>query len=144
MNKAELNIELCAGRHEIAQAVDGSMFPDELKPSDIEQIEQTADRYVSDAVELGIKQINLYVTGLTVALVAAIKAAIKHGIGLTLWHYDRDSDGYLPQAVTEYREPEDLIDTILRLYDVLIAVESDDQRRAIKTAIERLKKDGSE
>ena len=79
--------------------------------------------------------------GLTVALVAAIKAAIKHGIGLTLWHYDRDSEGYLPQIVTEYKEPEDLIDTILRLYDALVTVESGDQRRAIKTAIERLKKD---
>lgn len=41
----------------------------------------------------------LYVTGLSVALVAVINACIRVGIGLTLMHYNRDTGNYYPQDV---------------------------------------------
>ena len=41
----------------------------------------------------------LYVTGLGVALVAAINACLRVGISITLMHYDRDTGSYYPQDV---------------------------------------------
>ena len=41
----------------------------------------------------------IYVTGLTVALVAAINACLRVGIGLTLMHYNQTTGDYYPQEV---------------------------------------------
>lgn len=41
----------------------------------------------------------IYVTGLTAATVAVIKAAIDYQVRLTLMHYDRELDTYAPQRV---------------------------------------------
>lgn len=46
-------------------------------------------------------ELNIYVTGLTSALIAAINAArtfinIKN---IVVWHYDRNADTYKPQKV---------------------------------------------
>lgn len=49
--------------------------------------------------ELDIKSLDLYVTGLTVALVAVLNACHKLGIVVTLYHYDREEGNYYPQQV---------------------------------------------
>ena len=41
----------------------------------------------------------IYVTGLTVALVATINACLRVGISVTLMHYNRDTGSYYPQDV---------------------------------------------
>lgn len=41
----------------------------------------------------------LYVTGLTVALVAAINACMRVGISITLMHFNQESGDYYPQDV---------------------------------------------
>ena len=41
----------------------------------------------------------IYVTGLTVALVAVINACLRVGISVTLMHYNRDTGSYYPQDV---------------------------------------------
>lgn len=48
---------------------------------------------------MGCFYTDLYVTGLTVALVAVLNACHKLGIVVTLYHYDREEGNYYPQQV---------------------------------------------
>lgn len=43
--------------------------------------------------------INIYVTGLTVALIAAINAAKEIGVTVTLYHFDRETGNHFEQSV---------------------------------------------
>ena len=122
--KKELFLSLCEGRHEIPQAVDGSIFPAEIQNvADTAVLESRAFsgiwraaycRYKSgesgylynpdgaDLYELALcpgLRINLYVTGLTVALVAALNACRAERLTVTLWHFNRDTGEYYPQEV---------------------------------------------
>lgn len=89
-----LNMALCEGRHSIPQAVDGSIFSNTLNPLDVSGLEEQAFHKLE-----GVNALNLYVTGLSVALVAVINVCHREDIMLTLWHYDRDSGNYYPQSV---------------------------------------------
>ena len=88
-----MNLGLCKGRHEIA-GVTEYVFPQEVDPLDVDGLLAQA----SSAIH-GADFVNLYVTGLTVALVAVINACAIQQIPLTLWHYDRESGEYYPQSV---------------------------------------------
>lgn len=88
-------VQLCEGRHECAGAKDGSIFPSVIdSPTNTEYLEV----YASIRLQ-GIKELNLFVTGLTVALVAVLNVCHEKGIKVTLWHYDRDTNDYFPQEV---------------------------------------------
>ena len=43
--------------------------------------------------------LHLWVTGLTAAVIAVCNAAKAHGIDVTLMHFDRSRDTYIPQRV---------------------------------------------
>ena len=88
------HMELCKSRHEIQFAIDGAIFDTTVNPLDVMGLEEHAK-----SVLMGINGLTLYVTGLTVALVAVINACRALGIELTLMHYDRESDSYYPQEV---------------------------------------------
>ena len=90
------SMALCEGRHEIPQAVDGSIFGNTIDPLDPNGLQAEAE---SKLRELDIKSLDLYVTGLTVALVAVLNACHKLGIVVTLYHYDREEGNYYPQQV---------------------------------------------
>lgn len=66
---SEASMSLCEGRHPIPQAKDGSIFGNNVDPLDTEGLETVAEGKLSD---LHIRKLNLYVTGLTVALVAVL------------------------------------------------------------------------
>lgn len=91
-----VSMTLCEGRHAIPQAIDGAIFGNELDPLATTELEAEAYNKLK---EMEIKTLNLYVTGLTVALVSVINACRKLNIKLTLWHYDRNTNGYYPQSV---------------------------------------------
>ncbi len=117
-----LNVALCEGRHNIPGATDGAIFKHTIDdPTDVEDLERTAfnslwlKAFKRDLLELdeeeyeqnggdpmrirhGIR-INLYVTGLTVALIAALNVCREERLKVTLWHYDRDTNTYFPQEV---------------------------------------------
>lgn len=85
---------LIRGRHEIPQVKDNYIF------DKIEDVKDTKAMY-QIAFEK-IKQyeyIDLYVTGLTVALISVINVCIDNNIELTLYHYDIESGEYYPQKV---------------------------------------------
>lgn len=88
------SMALCEGRHSIPEAVDGSIFGNELDPLAVEEMEEVAFRKLE-----GLETLNLYVTGLTVALVAVINACRKCCIKLTLYHFNRENGKYYPQNV---------------------------------------------
>lgn len=99
-NEAEIEVdtasmELCKGRH-FTPATDGAIFETEVNPLDTAELEQTAKTRLQS---LDIKKLNLYVTGLTVALIAVLNATKELNIKVTLWHFDRESNEYYKQEV---------------------------------------------
>lgn len=92
----EASLALCEGRHNIPNAEDGAIFNNELNPLDVEGLETEAYNKLKG---LEIEKLNIYVTGLTVALIAAINVCKKLGIKVTLYHFDRMSNAYYPQEV---------------------------------------------
>lgn len=90
-------IALCEGRHTMPEGVQGSIFPNTLNPTDLKVINDIAMKFMDAHRE---DEVHVYVTGLTVALVAVINAAVKaQCVNLTLYHYDRDTGDYFPQPV---------------------------------------------
>lgn len=99
-NEAEIEVdiasmELCKGRHS-TPATDGAVFETEVNPLDISALESEVKKKL---VSLNITKLNLYVTGLTVALIAVLNATRELGIKVTLWHFDRESGKYYCQEV---------------------------------------------
>lgn len=92
---AIINVGLCEGRHPIPGII-GYVYPMEVNPLDVQGLYDKALDFVSAHKD---EHINLYVTGLTVALVSIIKACMELHVSLTLYHYDRESNGYYPQEV---------------------------------------------
>lgn len=89
------SMELCKGRHS-TPATDGAIFETEVNPLDVSALESKAKKRL---VSLNITKLNLYVTGLTVALIAVLNATRELNIKVTLWHFDRESDEYYKQEV---------------------------------------------
>lgn len=89
------SMELCKGRHE-TPATDGAIFETEVNPLDIIALESHAKERLAN---LNITSLNLYVTGLTVALIAVLNATRELNIKVTLWHFDRENGKYYSQEV---------------------------------------------
>lgn len=89
------SMELCKARHE-TPAEDGAIFETEVDPLNLSGLEETAKERIA---VLDVKKINLYVTGLTVALVAVLNAARELGIQVTLWHFNKETGNYYSQQV---------------------------------------------
>ena len=75
---------------------DYDMTSDEIV--DIDWQEQYALDWVKDNIKPG-ESLNLYVTGLTAALVSMINACHYLDVPLILWHYDREKKDYYKQVV---------------------------------------------
>ena len=84
---------LCRARHD---GVEDFIFPTRVNPLDTDGLEEEAIRIIKEA---NIDELRLYVTGLSVALVAVINACRKLNVELVLFHYNSDSGGYFIQTV---------------------------------------------
>lgn len=95
-----MKLGLIKGRHEIPQVEGRYIFIEDLDPADVAEAEGKAY-----SVLAGIKavypdsHIDLYVTGLTMALIAVLNAAKRHRMSVTLHHFNRETGGYFPQEV---------------------------------------------
>jgi len=87
---------LCAGRHETPAT--SAIFAETLNPLDVCGLYNAADA----AIPADCTDLTVYVTGLTVAMLAVVKVCIDRGISLTAMHYDRESGTYYPQVVTQF------------------------------------------
>lgn len=102
--KKNLNMELCSGRHSIPQAIDGAIFPKTVcNVTRPDKLEESAEEILKGKTSYGdlqeITSINLYATGLTVALIAVLNICRKEDIKVTLWHYDKYSKDYFKQEI---------------------------------------------
>ena len=99
-----MKLGLCKGRHEIPN-VEDYVFEETLNPLQVNELREAAFKKLQEV--FGVKEGNLwgqelhiYVTGLSVALVAAIDAALSMALSVTLWHFDRESGEYYPQKLS--------------------------------------------
>ena len=113
---ATVNVGVCSGRHEMP--VSNFVFDTIGDPTDVKTLEETALEWyrntVSPLKEKGYNvDINVYVTGLTVATVAILKVLIhchEHAIDddypcivhngeILLWHFDAVGKKYYSQSI---------------------------------------------
>lgn len=97
MTSNTLSVALCESRHPMPECVEGSIFPHTIEnPFDY----NTMDDIVIKWVELHQKATNieLYVTGMTVALIQVLKTLVKY-YSVTLMHYDIISKEYVAQKI---------------------------------------------
>ena len=88
-------LALCLGRHEMPEN-DGNIFSQEVNPLDIKGLEEQAEKTLTQYKK---QSIEIYVTGLTVALISALNICRKLDIKVTLLHFNRDNGTYYPQEV---------------------------------------------
>jgi hypothetical protein len=112
--KNNLNFGVCEGRHQI-RANDGTeivnyVFGCDVDPTDVEGLENHAWKYFDEYFQANgntCGNINIYVTGLTVATIAIVNALLQMKKVIRLWHYDRETGKYFPQKVYDILvEPE--------------------------------------
>lgn len=84
---------LCKGRHVISNVLE-YVFDTEIDPTDIPEMNRQAAKVLA-----GSDHVDLYVTGLSVALLAVVRFCIDNNISLTCYHYNRDTGEYYPQQV---------------------------------------------
>lgn len=96
LDKPIYKIGLCEGRHPLPvdEYVFGSVIED---PTDVNGLEEVAEEFFRNLIPDCL--LELYVTGLSVALIAAINAASKYiNIkNIVLMHYDSKTNTYYPQ-----------------------------------------------
>lgn len=81
------------GRHDVPDAVDGPIFlaSDSEYITDPDMLEEEA---LLKLREMQVTRLNLYITGLTIAVLAILNACKELGITVITWHYDRDFKNY--------------------------------------------------
>ena len=92
----KIEVGLFAGRHELP--VKNFIFEGDTSPVDFHHMDEVALCWVMQHTRPG-DVLHLYVTGLTAATVAVIKACKLAGVGLVLMHFDRTTGKYVPQDV---------------------------------------------
>lgn len=88
-------LALCNGRHEMPTEVGGYIFDTIEDVTDLFAMEEIADK----VLDQDLKYLDLYVTGLTPALIAVLNVCHRNGIMVTLYHFNRETGNYFPQVV---------------------------------------------
>lgn len=108
MIKRVKKVMLCEGRHDAPSLVEGSIFPTIIEDvTNIKQLESTAFDELNKLLKLNnLHELHLYVTGLSVALLAVINAwhgykklAPHNHTRLVCYHYNRIDDTYYTQDI---------------------------------------------
>lgn len=90
---------LINNRYEI-ENVKSYIFSSIEDVTDVVSIQAQADAWVHNHMFMNMDyHLNLYVTGLSIALVAVINACLKNKYSITLYHYNRETREYFPQDV---------------------------------------------
>lgn len=94
----EYTMALCESRHPIP-GVERAIFPNTITdPTDLGSLmEIAASAIPSDCTELTV-----YVTGLTVAMLAVVRLCLFREISLTAMHYDRENGTYYQQDIVRF------------------------------------------
>lgn len=96
----KISVGTVSGRHQLP--VQEYVINEEIEDvTDVDSIQKRVDKYfeenianVDDKVEL-----ILYVTGLTLVVLAIVNACKKYGCDLVCMHYDRENNCYIGQKI---------------------------------------------
>lgn len=89
---------LCRGRHEIP-SVEVYLFPHEVDPTNVDALRKRA----WEGIPKDASKVTVYVTGLTVAMMAVVQVCFARQIALTAMHYNRETEDFYPQEILEYQ-----------------------------------------
>lgn len=96
----KIKIGLIKGRHEIPQVERKYIFKEDIDPIDVDGAQLKAFNVLSEIKAKDPQTwLDIYVTGLTMALIATLNAARQLDLNVTLYHFDRETGKYFPQAV---------------------------------------------
>lgn len=88
-----IRVALCDSRHDIPQAVNGSIFPETIEnPMDFDGMAEYVNRVLEPC--RSCHTLHVYVTGLTPALLTVINWCHAYGVSCVTWHYDRETGAY--------------------------------------------------
>ena len=91
-----MKIGLVRGRHELP--VKEYIFEEDIKDvRDMEAMYKVASEKLKSLDKKEI--VEVYVTGLTVALTTVIRYCYNNNLNLILWHYDREKEDYYAQVL---------------------------------------------
>lgn len=88
---------LCEGRHQIP--TNKFIFPSVINPTDLDWQYDIAVKSMRDLGIMEDGELELYVTGLTVALITVLNICKSYNISVTLLHYDKNNNDYYKQEV---------------------------------------------
>lgn len=95
--KREISVALCESRHDIPEAIDGAIFPETISdPMNFGLLRELCRDAMTPAIKSGVKKFNIYVTGLTPALLTVINFCRENSVEVVTHHYDRNSGTYIP------------------------------------------------
>ena len=86
-----------AGRHEIPE-VQGYVLDLVEDPSDLEAIEKNVFDCLDNKL-VNVNKLDLYVTGLTSVVLAAVKYCSQNNVQLSCWHFNREDSSYFEQRI---------------------------------------------
>lgn len=93
----EIYVALCESRHEIPAAINGSIYPREISdPMNFGLLREIARDILNPAFMQGVTTVNVYVTGLTPALLTVINYCRECGVTCVTWHYNSATGEYQP------------------------------------------------
>lgn len=95
------NIGVCKGRHDIPAVTCGYVFPHEIPAEMLVNPLALEEEALSKLNSLlsGNTNVNIYVSGLTVAVMATVNACKALGVKVTLMHFNRENGEYYPQEI---------------------------------------------
>ena len=95
-----VSMVLCASRHSVPDAVDGAIFEKIDDPMNFMALRRMAWGRLAPLFNDGVKIVNIYVTGLTPALLTVINICREHDVMVNTWHYDNVSNTYKMLSMT--------------------------------------------
>lgn len=109
-----ITVGLCRGRHDLP--VDEYIFDKIERPNDFPELERHILAFLTERVGInpnacgqginqndstdvrifrGMRDLHVYVTGLSQASTTLVSVCLRNGVNLTLWHYDSNTDTYV-------------------------------------------------
>ena len=93
-----MKVGLVKGRHSLPVEIENYIFDKEIE--DLTALEEIYKVVEKKLKEIDTKEtLEVYVTGLTVALTTVIKYCFNNYINLTLYHFNKESGEYFPQII---------------------------------------------
>ena len=96
----KISVGTVSGRHQLP--VQEYVINEEIEDvTDVDSIQKKVDKYFEENIANVDEKVELilYVTGLTLVVLAIVNACKKYGCDLVCMHYDRENNCYIGQKI---------------------------------------------